>query len=142
MQAGLDVGGLHNTHARACVGYGFADRRGDLLFRLGEIPIAGQKREPIPADALRVGLLDNHVALASPTGQPYLSQGTAAPPKAHMVDLVGQADFAAALRDLVWQCDMGFMKPDMGFSLPWVLHVADTGTLQASRSYRITGIAA
>lgn len=238
VQVGLDVGGLHNTHAMACVGYGFSDASGGLAFRLGEIPISGQKREPIPADALRVGLLevfervadallqagitpdfsrtlfyrdglllgrgddwnereallelhaalakrgwmrgpplwtalevmkeaeglrvfemcpqaenplvgrctcafaDDNVALVSSTGRPYLSQGTAAPLKVRMIDLVGRAHFAAALRDLVWQCDMGFTKPDMGFSLPWVLHVADTGALQASRSYRMTGIAA
>jgi hypothetical protein len=85
---------------------------------------------------------ERHVALVSPTGRPYLSQGTAAPLKVRMIDLVGQADFHAALRDLVWQCDMGFTKPDMGISLPWVLHVADVGALHTSRSYRITGIAA
>jgi len=238
VQVGIDVGGLHNTHAMACVGYGFGDAHGGLAFRLGEIPIVGQKREPIPSDALHAGLLElfdriaqtllqaniapdfsrtifyrdgpllgrgddwnerdalvqlhaslvqrgwipnpplwtaleimkeaeglrvfdmcpqaenplvgrctfpfaeKHLALVSSTGRPYLSQGTAAPLKVRMIDLIGHAEFGDALRDLIWQCDMGFTKPDMGISLPWVLHVADTGALQASRSYRITGIAA
>jgi hypothetical protein len=37
---------------------------------------------------------------------------------------------------------MCFTKPDSGMSLPWVLHVADTGALQLARSYRISGITA
>lgn len=238
VHVGLDVGGLHNTDAMACLGYGFSDASGELVFRLGEIPIRGQKKEPIPSDDLYSGLVDlfEHVAslltdagvqpdftrtlfyrdgpllgqgdawnegdaiarlytamakrgwvgsaplwtalevmkeaeglrvfeldpeavnptvgrcifpfadgraaLVNSTGRPYLSQGTAAPLKVRMVDFVGHADFRNALQDFVWQCDLGFTKPDMGFSLPWVLHVADTGALQASRSYKVTGIAA
>jgi hypothetical protein len=85
---------------------------------------------------------DPHLALVNSTGSPYLPQGTASPLKVRMVDLLGRGEFRDALRDLIWQCDLGFTKPDMGFSLPWVLHVADTGALQISRSYKITGIAA
>jgi len=44
------------------------------------------------------------------------------------------------VRDLVWEADMCFTKPDIGMSLPWVLHVSDVGALQSARSYRITGI--
>lgn len=238
VHVGLDVGGLHNTDAMACLGYGFSDPSSELVFRLGEIPIRGQKKEPIPSNDLLAGLVDlfeqvasvltdagvqpdftrvlfyrdgpllgqgdawnegqaitqlqtamaqrswlrgdplwtalevmkeaeglrvferdpdvtnptvgrctfpfadRHTALVNSTGRPYLSQGTAAPLKVHMVDFVGQANFTDALQDLVWQCDLGFTKPEMGFSLPWVLHVADTGALQASRSYKVTGIAA
>jgi hypothetical protein len=238
VQVGLDVGGLHDTHAMACLGYGFSDPAADLLFRLGEIPIRGQKKEPIPptdllkgllelfeqvasvltdagvqpdftrvlfyrdgpllghgdawnerealeqlygkmtqqgwvrgeplwtalevlkdAEGLRVFELDPEIcnptvgrctfpfadprsALVNSTGRPYLSQGTAAPMKVRMIDVAGTASFADALQDFVWQCDLGFTKPDMGFSLPWVLHVADTGALQVSRSYRVTGIPA
>jgi hypothetical protein len=32
--------------------------------------------------------------------------------------------------DLIWEADMCFSKPDIGMSLPWILHVADTGALQ------------
>ncbi len=235
---GLDVGGIHNTNAVACVGYGFSTSTADLVFRLDEIPIPVSKKEPIPTRALREGLLDlfdriaetmddagqtfdlsrvlihrdgrllgradawnetdafrelysdardrgwirsepqwaaleimkgaeglrvfemipqpanplvgrctfpfaeRNLALVSTTGRPYLPQGTAAPLKVRMVDIVGVTVFQDALRDLVWQCDLGFTKPDMGFSLPWVLHVADAGALQLSRSYKVTCIAA
>jgi hypothetical protein len=238
VHVGIDVGGLHNTHAMACVGYGFADASSDLVFQLGEIPIRGQKKEPIPSTDLLNGLTDifesiatvlidagikpnfsrvlfyrdgpllgrgdawNEVealqrlsqvfterqwtdgplcwtalevmkeaeglrvfelegeaqnatvgrctfatadpntALVNSTGRPYLSQGTSSPLKVHMVDVVGQADFHNALTDLVWQCDLGFTKPDIGFSLPWVLHVAGVGALQIARAYKVTGIAA
>lgn len=235
---GLDVGGVHNTNAVACVGYGFSTSTAELVFRLDEIPIPVSKKEPIPTRALRAGLLEiferiaetledaggqfdlsrvlvhrdgrllgrvdawnetdafrelyrdaegrgwirsepqwaaleimkgaeglrvfemipqpanplvgrctfpfaeRNLALVSTTGRPYLPQGTAAPLKVRMVDIVGETVFQDALRDLVWQCDLGFTKPDMGFSLPWVLHVADAGALQLSRSYKVTGIAA
>jgi len=46
------------------------------------------------------------------------------------------------VQDLVWEADMCFTKPDIGMSLPWVLHVADSGALQLSRSYKITGVTA
>jgi hypothetical protein len=238
VHVGLDVGGLHNTNAMACVGYGFSDPGSDLLFHLREIPIRGQKKEPIPTGALQSGLVelfehiagtlqeagvmpdfsrvlfyrdgallgradewneqdallelhrvlaargwirtsalwtvvevmkeaegmrvfemspeatnptvgrctfpfnDPNLALVNSTGVPYLPQGTASPLKVRMVDLLGHGEFRDVLQDLIWQCDLGFTKPDMGFSLPWVLHVADTGALQISRSYKITGIAA
>ncbi len=54
---GLDVGGVHNTNAVACVGYGFGIAPGELVFRLEELPIPVAKKEPIPSDALRNGLL-------------------------------------------------------------------------------------
>jgi hypothetical protein len=235
---GLDVGGVHNTNAVACVGYGFAVPSGELVFRLEELPIPIAKKEPIPSQALRNGLLaileriaeavedagtvfdltrmlvyrdgrllgrgdawnetdafhqlyrdatergwvrgesewaaleimkgaeglrvfemlpqpanplvgrctfpfdEPDTALVSTTGRPYLPQGTAAPLKVKLVQITGKTEFENALRDLVWQCDLGFTKPDMGFSLPWVLHVADAGALQLSRSYKVTGIAA
>ena len=41
---------------------------------------------------------------------------------------------------MVWEADMCFTKPDIGMSLPWVLHVSDAGALQLARSYQITGI--
>ena len=235
---GLDVGGVHDTDAMACIGYGFRRPLDLLLFRPEEIPIDVQKKEPIPTDCLYRGLLtlfeavwaeltacgvtpdfdtvlfyrdglllgdgdkwnekhalqrlyaeflrrklvsehgvwsalevmkgaegwrllrnnggatnplvgkclfpfeDERTALVCTTGAPYLTQGTARPLKVHIVDISGQANRDHVLSDLVWESDMCFSKPDMGMSLPWVLHVADTGALQRSRSYRITGITA
>ncbi len=57
VHVGLDVGGRHNNRAMACLGYGFSDPRGGLLFRPEEIPIDTQKAEPIPTQSLYVGLL-------------------------------------------------------------------------------------
>ena len=74
------------------------------------------------------------------TGQPYLSQGTAMPLKIRIQDIEGCANRNEVARDLVWEADMCFTKPDIGQSLPWTLHIADTGALQLSRSYRISGI--
>ena len=85
---------------------------------------------------------DPLTALVSSTGRPYLPQGTAAPLKVHMIRVAGSPRFEDALQDLVWQCDLGFTKPDMGSSLPWVLRVADASALQLSRSHKISGIAA
>jgi hypothetical protein len=72
VHVGLDVGGQHNTDAMACLGYGFSDPRGGLVFRLEEIPIDTQKAEPIPTQRLYDGLLQlfesTHRAL-SDTGQ-------------------------------------------------------------------------
>jgi hypothetical protein len=85
---------------------------------------------------------DERTALVCTTGAPYLTKGTARPLKVHIIDICGQANRDAVLRDLVWESDMCFSKPDMGMGLPWVLHVADTGALQKSRSYQITGITA
>jgi hypothetical protein len=85
---------------------------------------------------------DESVALVNTTGAPYLSQGTASPLKIHIVDLQGHADREHVVRDLVWEADMCFTKPDIGMSLPWILHVADQGALQLARSYRIAGVTA
>ncbi len=74
------------------------------------------------------------------TGQPYLSQGSAIPLKFRIQDIAGVASREKVVRDLVWEADMCFTKLDMGQSLPWTLHIADSGALQLSRSYRISGI--
>lgn len=74
------------------------------------------------------------------TGQPYLTQGTAVPLKFRIRDIAGTAARNEVVRDLVWEADMCFTKPDMGQSLPWTLHIADTGALQLSRAYQISGI--
>jgi hypothetical protein len=233
---GLDVGGVHNTHAVACLGYGFSAPRDLLIFRPEEIPIEFQKKEPIPTDSLFRGLSslvdfiasdlrsngiapdfetvlfhrdgqlmgdgdswnerealkmlhayclenglvsqksvwtaveimkgaedwrvfrnnggvqnplvgqcifpfdDEQTSLICTTGAPYLGQGTACPIIARIVDIYGQSDKLRVVQDVVWQADLCFTKPDMGMSLPWVLHVADTGALQLSRSYLISGI--
>jgi hypothetical protein len=238
VHVGLDVGGVHDTHAMACIGYGFHRPLDLLLFLPEEIPIDVQKKEPIPSNCLYRGLLalfervraelaaygvtpdldmvlfyrdgpllgdgdawnergaierlhaelvrrgwasdsaiwtaleimkgaegwrllsndgevtnplvgkclfpfeDERTALVCTTGAPYLPQGTAQPLKVHIVDISGQANRDDVLSDLVWGSDMCFSKPDMGMKLPWVLHVADTGALQRSRSYKITGITA
>jgi hypothetical protein len=238
VQVGLDVGGVHNTAAMACVGYGFRRPWDGLLFLPDEIPIDVQKKEPIPTGCLFSGLLrlfelvqsqivsegsrpdyekaafyldgkllgagdewnklhalrrlheelanrqwvtresvwtvvevlkpaegwrvfrnaagienpvvggcifpyeDEQAALVCTTGAPYLTQGTAQPLMVRVSDVFGRSERDEALQDLFWQCDMCFTKPDIGLSLPWVLHVADKGALQLSRSYRISGITA
>jgi hypothetical protein len=238
VQVGLDVGGVHNTAAMACLGYGFSRPLDGLLFLPEEIPIDVQKAEPIPTDCLFSGLLrlfelvqseiaseglepdyekvvfyldgkllgagdewnklhalrrlhevlvnrqwvtresvwtvaevlkpaegwrvfrnaggiqnpvvggctfpyeDEQAALVCTTGAPYLTQGTAQPLMVRVIDVFGRSKRDEVLRDLFWQCDMCFTKPDIGLSLPWVLHVADKGALQLSRSYRISGITA
>jgi hypothetical protein len=86
--------------------------------------------------------VDDSLALVSTTGVPYLSQGTASPLKTKVVDIHGRADREDVVYDVVWEADMCFTKPDIGMSLPWVLHVADTGALQLARSYKISGITA
>jgi len=85
---------------------------------------------------------DDRTALICTTGAPYLTQGTACPILARIIDLYGHADRNRVVQDLVWQSDLCFTKPDMGMSFPWVLNVADTGALQLSRSYKISGITA
>lgn len=85
---------------------------------------------------------DENKAIICTTGNPYRMQGTAAPLLAKVSHLSGTAPAEKAYRDLVWSADLGFTKPDMGLRLPWVLYVADTGALQQSRSYEITGITA
>ena len=85
---------------------------------------------------------DEDTALVCTTGSQYLSQGTACPLLVRIMDIYGHADRVEVVRDLVWQSDMCFTKPNVGMRLPWVLHVADVGALQQSRSYRITGITA
>ena len=54
---GLDVGGVHSTHAVSCLGYGFQRPTEGLLFLPEEIPIETQKKEPIPTESLYRGLL-------------------------------------------------------------------------------------
>lgn len=85
---------------------------------------------------------DNNTGLVCTTGVPYLPQGTASPLKFKIVNISGLANASEAAQDLVWEADMCFTKPDIGMSLPWVLHVADTGALQLARSYKITGVTA
>lgn len=85
---------------------------------------------------------DPDLALVSTTGRPYLTQGTASPLKTRVLDIAGKANRANVLRDVIWEADMCFTKPDMGEKLPWVLHVADAGALQFARSYQMTGITA
>lgn len=233
---GLDVGGRHNNHAMACLGYGFSSPKDGLLFRPEVIPIDVQKAEPIPTECLTRGLLqlieqvhselvalgvkpdlerllvfrdgelqgdgdewneidafrgvfdqlrqrgwvsgeavwtavevmknaeewrimsgsdgvsnplvgqclfpfdDQSTGLVCTTGVPYLPQGTACPLKIKVIDIAGKAERREVVRDLVWEADMCFTKPDIGMSLPWVLHVSDVGALQSARSYRLTGI--
>lgn len=81
-------------------------------------------------------------ALVCTTGRPYLTQGTAKPVKVCVCDIAGKAVLENVIQDFVWEADMGFTKPDMGRGLPWILHVADAGALQLSRSYSISGITA
>lgn len=81
-------------------------------------------------------------ALVCTTGRPYLTQGTASPMKLCVSDISGKAVVDNVIRDFVWEADMGFTKPDMGRGLPWILHIADAGALQLSRSYKISGITA
>jgi hypothetical protein len=59
-----------------------------------------------------------------------------------IIDIHGRSSRDKVVRDLIWQADLCFTKPDMGMHLPWVLNVADTAALQMSRSYQITGITA
>jgi hypothetical protein len=85
---------------------------------------------------------DDDMGLVCTTGVPYLPQGTASPLKFRIVNIHGRADRSEVVQDLVWEADMCFTRPDIGMSLPWVLHVADTGALQLARSYKITGVTA
>ena len=94
-------------------------------------PLVGQCIFPFDDDA---------VALICTTGIPYLTQGTAKPLKLKIIDIHGRSNSQEVIRDLLWESDMCFTKPDMGTSLPWTLHVADEGALQMSRSYKISGI--
>jgi hypothetical protein len=94
-------------------------------------PLVGQCY--FPFDDVATGLICT-------TGEPYLSQGTAGPLKINIIDVSGKSNRQQVVQDLVWEADMCFTKPDIGMSLPWVLHVADAGALHAARSYRITGI--
>jgi hypothetical protein len=57
-----------------------------------------------------------------------------------VIDIAGKGSVDEALQDVVWEADMCFTKPDMGQSMPWTLHIADTGALQLARSYRLSGI--
>lgn len=101
----------------------------------------GEARNPLAGDYV-FAFEDENTALVCTTGSQYLTQGTACPLMVRIVDIHGHPDRVEVIRDLVWQADMCFTKPDIGMRLPWVLHVADIGALQQSRSYRITGITA
>ncbi len=79
-------------------------------------------------------------AIVCTTGRPYLTQGTASPLLIQILDIYGESKREEVVRDLVWESDMCFTKLDTAMSLPWVLHVADTGALQQSKAYKITGI--
>jgi hypothetical protein len=79
-------------------------------------------------------------AIVCTTGRPYLTQGTSAPLVVNMLNIHGELSREDILRDLIWEADMCFTKLDMGMSLPWILNVADTGALQQSKAYKITGI--
>lgn len=83
---------------------------------------------------------DPHQALVSTTGSPTLSQGTAQPLLITMTAIAGTFDPRIVARDLVWEADLGFTKLDHGYALPFTLHVADSGALQLSRTYDITGL--
>jgi hypothetical protein len=83
---------------------------------------------------------DENKALICTTGEPYLSQGTASPIIVRIVDIYGRSSRSEIIRDIVWGADMAFTKPDTGMKLPWALHAANTGALQMSRSYKISGI--
>lgn len=85
---------------------------------------------------------DESLGLVCTTGRPYLSQGTACPLRIRIRDIAGTSSRSEVVRDLVWEADMCFTKLDMGMRLPWVLNVADSGALQASKRYKISGIPA
>jgi len=84
--------------------------------------------------------LDPNECLVCTTGAPYLHQGTAAPLKVQIIDIAGRANREAAVRDLVWEADMCFTKPDTGLSLPLMLQIANSGALQLSKRYKISGV--
>jgi hypothetical protein len=99
----------------------------------------GEVRNPI-AGRYVFAFDDPDRALVCTTGSQSLTQGTACPLMVKAIDIYGHSNRLDVIRDLVWQADMCFTKPDVGMRLPWVLHVADVGALQQSRSYLITGI--
>lgn len=85
---------------------------------------------------------DDDVALVCTTGAQFVTQGTVRPLMLRVINISGRAQLNDVIRDVVWGADMCFTKPDTGMRLPWVLNVADSGALQQSRSYSITGITA
>lgn len=87
-----------------------------------------------------IGFGRENEALLCTTGRPYLTQGTAQPLKVVTTAIHGSPTVEEIIRDVAWESDMGFSKPDMGRGLPWVLHVADVGALNASRAYRLLGV--
>jgi hypothetical protein len=78
--------------------------------------------------------------ILSTTGAPYLHQGTASPLLVQVGDISGRCRPREVLRDIVWEADMCFTKPDMGMKLPWVVYVANEGALQCARAYEINGV--
>jgi hypothetical protein len=57
------------------------------------------------------------------TGLPYLRHGTTTPLKFRIHHLSGDVKRDEVVREIVWEADMCFTKPDMGQSLPWILHI-------------------
>jgi len=101
--------------------------------------VDGEIRNPIVGHYV-YPLAGENTALVCSTDEPYLTQGTASPHGIKVVDIVGKSSLDEVVRDFLWGADMAFSKPDIGLSLPWVLHVANAGALQASRLYKVTGI--
>jgi hypothetical protein len=83
---------------------------------------------------------DKNEGLICTTGLPYLRQGTAAPVKMRVIDIAGKAQPEVVAKDIIWEADMCFTKPDLGFSLPLTLRIADLGALQVSRRHKISGV--
>ena len=84
--------------------------------------------------------IEKNEGLLCTTGLPYLRQGTAAPLKMRIIDIAGTSRREHVAQDIVWEADMCFTKPDLGFSLPLTLRIADLGALQLSRRYKISGV--
>lgn len=89
-----------------------------------------------------VQLGDSNEALLATTGRPYLSRGQGSAQLLKVVgrNLCGDVVFSDIIQDVAWGADMGLTQPGMGRSLPWVLHGADAGALQASRGYKLLGV--
>lgn len=101
----------------------------------------GAVRNPLVGRCI-YGFQNPNEGLLATTGRPYLTQGTAQVLKIVAHPLVGESSFAEAVRDVAWESDMGLTRPDMGRSLPWVLHVADACALQSAKGYKLIGMMA
>ena len=94
---------------------------------------------PIVGQCVRLHGDDERILVCT-TGQPTLTQGTASPLMLRCGSILGPLNVDDVVRDIVWEADMGYTKADMGRSLPWVLHIADEGALQAAMHYQFTGV--